>query len=356
MRILALMTEAFGALGGIQKFNRDWLHALAGLETVDKIEVLVLRQGTGTRVPAKVSQICPVVGKLGYSLSALGRAMSLGPGDLIICGHIHLAPLAIAVAKISGARTWLHIHGVDAWSAPGPLTRRSVKSMSLVSSASRFTRGKFLQWSDVNPFLAKVLPNVVDKTFSPGPIPSQLKSRLGLSNERVLLTVGRLAADEGYKGQDRIIRALPSVISEIPNVTYLIAGVGDDMPRLKSLAETLSVERYVQFLGRVDNDELVDLYRLAHLFVLPSEGEGFGIVYLEAMASGCPALGLASGGSADALGSSSLGNICSRESIPREIVRILKNASHAAKYCESVFSNQAFARHVSAMLGTLSNQ
>jgi len=354
MRILALMTEAFGALGGIQKFNRDWLSALADLDTVDRVEVLVRRQGTGFEVPAKVTQRCPASGKTGFVLSAMRRAMALDSGDLIICGHIHLAPLAISVATFSGARTWLHVHGVDAWSTPGWLIQRSVRLMSLVSSASRYTRGKLLNWADVKPYLVKVLPNVVDKKFSHGPAPTQLKSRLGLTHKSVLLTVGRLAADEGYKGQDRILRALRSVISEVPDVMYLVVGAGDDLPRLKSLAEELSVEQYVQFLGEVDDEELVGLYRLANLFVMPSEGEGFGIVYLEAMACGCPALGLASGGSIDALGSSLLGNICSGDSITREITRILKNVSPTTKCRESVFSNQAFVHHVSVMLRTLS--
>ncbi len=296
MRVLALMTEAFGALGGIQKFNRDWLCALAGLDTVDRIDVLVRRQASCSEVPGRISQRCPALGKTGFAVSGMRQAMSLVSGDLIICGHIHLAPLAIAMAKLSGARTWLHMHGIEAWSEPGSTVRRSVKSMTLISIASRFTRGKFLSWADVSPDYVKILPNVVDEKFTPGPVSSQLKAGLGLTTEKVLLTVGRLASNEAYKGQDRIIRALPKVIAEVPDLMYLIAGEGDDRPRLQSLVETLSVGPHVQFLGHVDDDELVALYRLAHLFVMPSKGEGFGIVYLEAMACGCPALGLSAGG------------------------------------------------------------
>ena len=348
------MTEAFGALGGIQKFNRDWLCALASLDAIDKIDVLVRRQAICSEIPDKVLQRRPALGKTGFAISALRQAMLLDSGDLIICGHIHLAPLAIAVAKMSGAKTWLHMHGVEAWSVPGLVIQRSVKSMPLISIASRFTRGKFLNWSDVDPHFVKILPNVVDEKFTPGPLPNQLKLKLGLTNEKILLTVSRLAADEAYKGQDRIIKALPSIISQVPDVMYLIAGEGDDRSRLQSLAEALLVDAHVRFLGRVDGAELIALYRLADLFVMPSEGEGFGIVYLEAMASGCPALGLNFGGSIDALGSSPLGHVCSDERMPDVIVDLLKSPIRTGEFRASIFSRQTFTRHVSALVGTLS--
>ena len=100
----------------------------------------------------------------------------------------------------------------------------------------------------VNRHLVKILPNVVDEKFTPGSVSTQLKSRLGLSTEKIILTVGRMATGEGYKGQDRIISALPSIISEVPDVMYLIAGEGDDQPRLQSMAEKMSVESHVRFL------------------------------------------------------------------------------------------------------------
>jgi phosphatidylinositol alpha-1,6-mannosyltransferase len=228
--------------------------------------------------------------------------------------------------------------------------------MSLISVASRFTRGKFLNWSNVDPHLVKILPNAVDNKFTPGPVSEEMKSRLNIVDEKVLLTVGRLASTEAYKGQDRVIRALPDIISKIPDVMYLIAGEGDDKPRLQSLVEALSVEAHVQFLGRIDDEELVALYRLANLFVMPSDGEGFGIVYLEAMACGCPALGLTAGGTIDTLGNSPIGHVCNNESMPRVIVHLLNYPSDNIEYSKSVFSGQAYARHVSALLATLSTR
>jgi phosphatidyl-myo-inositol dimannoside synthase len=123
-----------------------------------------------------------------------------------------------------------------------------------------------------------------------------------------LLTVARMDTREGYKGHDWVISALPHLKG--PNgrqVVYLIAGNGDDRPRLERLAANLGVTQQVRFLGKVPLEALPDIYRAANLFVLPSTGEGFGIVFLEAMACGTRALGLAADGAPDALGDGELG-------------------------------------------------
>ena len=98
------------------------------------------------------------------------------------------------------------------------------------------------------------------------------------------MTVSRLASSEQYKGHDRVIRTLPRLLSQHPETIYLIVGDGDDRPRLESLAVECGVAEKVQFAGLVPPEELPDYFRLADVFVMPSTGEGFGIVFLEAMA------------------------------------------------------------------------
>jgi len=97
-----------------------------------------------------------------------------------------------------------------------------------------------------------------------------------------------------------VLRALPQVLKEIPNITYVIVGDGDDRPRLESLAQQLGVLDHVVFAGRVSNAELRAYYQNCEVFVMPAKtvlddrspkGEGFGIVFLEAMAFGKPVIG-----------------------------------------------------------------
>ena len=120
------------------------------------------------------------------------------------------------------------------------------------------------------------------------------------------MTVARLWRGDPYKGVDVTIRALPAIAKACPNVTYLVIGRGDDQPRLAQLAQDLGVAERVIFAGFVPNEELVDHYRLADVYVMPSQ-EGFGIVYLEAMACGIPVISGDDDGSADPLQDGRLG-------------------------------------------------
>lgn len=104
-----------------------------------------------------------------------------------------------------------------------------------------------------------------------------------------------------------MIVALPELLKSHPRATFLIAGDGDDQARLEALAQARTLGAHVRFLGQVPQSSLNDLYNAADLFVLPSTGEGFGIVFLEAMAAGTPAMGLAIAGAKDALADGALG-------------------------------------------------
>jgi glycosyltransferase involved in cell wall biosynthesis len=120
------------------------------------------------------------------------------------------------------------------------------------------------------------------------------------------MTVARLWSGDIYKGVDVTIRALPTIAQAFPTVKYLVIGRGDDQPRLAALAQDLGVADRVVFAGFVPTEKLVDHYRLADAYVMPSQ-EGFGIVYLEALACGVPVLSGDQDGSADPLQDGHLG-------------------------------------------------
>ena len=123
------------------------------------------------------------------------------------------------------------------------------------------------------------------------------------------MTVSRLAALERYKGHDRIIAALPLIRARCPQVLYLIAGEGDDRQRLETLAQQSGVAQLVRFTGPISPQELQGIYGLADVFAMPSTGEGFGIVFLEAAASGLPIVAGNVDGSVDALADGALGTL-----------------------------------------------
>jgi glycosyltransferase involved in cell wall biosynthesis len=126
---------------------------------------------------------------------------------------------------------------------------------------------------------------------------------------RYLLTVARLERSEGYKGVDRVLEALPAIRERCPGVRYRIVGVGDDVLRLKVLANGLGVMPHVVFEGPVSDEALLRLYSDSDLFVMLSVGEGFGIVFLEALACGVPAVAARCAGSVEALLDGRLGQL-----------------------------------------------
>ncbi|MCW5713927.1 MAG: glycosyltransferase family 4 protein [Bauldia sp.] len=323
-RVLALVTDAFGAPGGIAQYNRDLLTTLAE-EAGFEIVILARRGSAGETTPARgITQLRPRPGRIGYIAAAL-RAAATRRFDLVFCGHLYAAPLARAAARLRGSRLLVQLHGIDAWTAPRRQARKAFERADLVLSVSRFTRAAALGWSRLEPHRIAVIPNTVRDVFVPGDRRSS-RLALGLDDRRVLLSVGRLDSREAYKGQDRIIDVLPGLIAGGRRVAYVVAGEGDDRIRLESLARERGVGDAVHFLGEIEEAGLPPLYRAADLFVMPSTGEGFGIVFLEAMASGTPALGLAAGGAPDAMADGALGTLVQAERLGPAIAAILDGA------------------------------
>ena len=163
----------------------------------------------------------------------------------------------------------------------------------------------------------------------------------------MLVTVGRIDARERYKGHDLVIQALPQLVIAGHDVLYVVLGDGDDVTRLQSLAHTLGVSDRVRFLGECDLETLVDAYRLADLFVMPSAGEGFGISFIEAMACGTPALGLRVAGAADAFADGEIGTLVSKARLFCAIKGLLETSGNRSALSLAVrarFGREMFSK------------
>lgn len=341
MNILALLTDGFGARGGIARYNRDLMLALSRCESVSEVTILPRFAEAGGSLPPKVRQLAPSAGRAKWSARALALA-ARQPYDVVLCGHLYAVPLAAALARLRHVPLWVQAHGIDAWQSPGPLHRRGLTAATLVTAVSRYTRARLLAWADVPAHRVRVLPNTVDAAYAPRRPRADLAARYGLAGRRVILTVGRLSSLERYKGHDRIIAALPGVLHRVPDAAYLIVGDGDDRPRLEQLAREAGVADRVAFAGQVPDEELGDHFALASVFAMPSTGEGFGIVYLEAAASGLPVIAGNRDGSVDALAEGRIGRLIDPESQP-EIEAALSDALTAARDAADAAEVQRFA-------------
>jgi phosphatidylinositol alpha-1,6-mannosyltransferase len=195
---------------------------------------------------------------------------------------------------------------------------------------------------------------MVNARFSPGNR-DQARKTFGLNQEKVILTVARLDARNGYKGHDKIIRMLPSLLEQHNNrLVYLIAGVGEDQSRLETLASELGVSEATRFLGHVPARDLPDLYRAADVFAMPSTGEGFGIVYLEAMACGTRAIGLNVGGVRDVFENNDYGWCVEEADFPATLRQALLDPTPApdmiSRYTHNRFGQTAFRARLAHIL------
>jgi phosphatidylinositol alpha-1,6-mannosyltransferase len=354
-RWLALVTDAFGGRGGIAQYNRDFLSAVAECEAVSSMIVIPRHAPDQVVTPTGLRQAPPRAGRISYTFMTLLIAI-YEPIDVVFCGHLYMAHLAAVIARLKHSKLIIQMHGTDAWPCPSLPLRTAVKAADLVLCVSSYTRARVLAWAAITPDRALVLPNTVADVFAPGD-GSAMREELGLNGKQVLLTVGRMDSRERYKGHDRVICALPALIAKRHDPIYLIVGEGDDRPRLENLAKETRVAERVRFLGVVEQQTLAALYRAADLFVMPSRGEGFGIVFLEAMASGTPALGLDVAGASDALDHGDLGVLVSEGEIPAAIDRILsaprQNPRELAEAIRAKFGRTAFLTRVRAALEEL---
>jgi len=347
--ILALITDGFGGSGGIAQYNRDLIKALTLCPGVERIVVLPrLGEADAATLPASVCQLKPQRNAAIYSLAAIKAALTLGPFDAVFCGHLHLAPLARFLASVLRVPLWLQLHGWEAWGVPRRIERQAAERACLITAVSRYTRTRFLAVCGVDPARVRVLPPTVARSFSRGARSDELAARYGLRGKRVLLSVGRLDPAERRKGQDQVIRALPGIIAGCPDVVYLIVGGGADQARLEALARELNVADNVVFAGTVSAEELPQLYRLADLFVMPSTQEGFGIVFLEAAASGLRVIGGNADGSADALADGAIGTLVDPADAPALVRAVTAALSGSGMESQSVarFRFENFSQHV----------
>lgn len=313
MRILALVTDAFGGFGGISVFNRDLLTALCELPGCTEVLAMPrVRPLAEEPLPERLRYVHTAgTGKSSYALNVLTHVARTTPIDLIICGHINLLPLAFAAKARASAPVLLVIHGVDAWQpSHNPVTNALAKWVDGVISVSDHTRRRFLAWVPACAGRVKLLPNVAHvERFGMGPARPDLLRRYNLEGCKVLLTLGRLDASERYKGVDEMLEALQELTQAVPEVVYLVVGDGTDRARLAQKARALGVAERVRFAGRIDDHEKADHYRLADAFVMPGRGEGFGIVFLEAMACGIPVVASSLDGSREAVRDGQLGRV-----------------------------------------------
>jgi len=236
-------------------------------------------------------------------------------------------------------------------------TRRAIAASDLILCVSNYTAAKVVEVTFADPKRCKVIFNTFDDRFRPGDRVLARKRFNVASSAIVLSTVSRLDPRQRHKGHDRVIPLLKSLSDDFPQLTYIIAGTGEDRARLEALANDTGAGDIVRFLGFVADEDLPDLYRASDLYVMPSHGEGFGIAFVEAMACGTPALGLDAGGAGCALQDGDLGRAVSEEAFPAALRAALlappPDRAELAARTRAMFGRPAYADSLAAAIAPL---
>ena len=314
--ILTLQTTTFSARGGIPAYNRMVCRALNelgnGAEFRPRVLIAMDQEPDVTansRALPNVSLQASGGNRFAFVRRVIGILLSQ-PIDLLVLGHVNYAPLGMILKRLRpGLRYGVMVHGIEVWSRLPPMKRWALQRADFVSSVSEYTKRKMIEVNGVRPERIRILPDTIDWTVRESfafrvssfesdkekskdqrartnatPDFSSLTSDLPpLMSGLCLLSVCRLEESEKYKGIDTVLEALPAVIDRVPSVQYVVIGSGSDLERHRALAAEKGISDRVHFAGSVDDATLRAAYEACDIFVLPSAGEGFGIVFLEAM-------------------------------------------------------------------------
>lgn len=260
--------------GGVQASARIAWQAMRAPDSGFDARAFLVSLEPLTQTPADPA-VSLGVGRLG----AIAAARRVGPADLVLFWHLDLLKLTPLLRLGSSCKRVLFLHGTESWRPRGWLTRRALGSIDVVFSNTSFTLRHAIKANpEIGAIPARVVPLGIGQPLdelpaAPAAVPAAIM-------------IARLDAAERYKGHEEVMAAWPLVQQRVPDAQLWIVGDGDLKSELEQDAIRSGSADHVRFFGRVSEPEKDALLRQARCLLLPSTGEGFGLVYLEAMRLG----------------------------------------------------------------------
>jgi phosphatidyl-myo-inositol dimannoside synthase len=360
-RIIGLFPELLG-IGGIQ---------VAGAQTAAALDGIARRRGWTTLFlslnDARGPQQLPS-GSLEIPFHGFGRAKvrfflavaraARDNAEIILAAHPNLAlPTALVKTLSPQLKTVVISHGIEVWKRLPPVRRAALLRADLLLAPSAYTVKKLNEMQGVPTGKIRRLPWPLGREFSSlAERPAELEPPPEFPRGKVILTVGRWASSERYKGVDDLIRAVAQLHPVIPDLHLVVVGEGDDLGRLQNLARETNTADSVHFLQGLSREKVAACYARCDVFALPSTGEGFGLVFLEAMAFGVAIIAAAAGGSTDLVENEINGLLVSPhdpEQLAKALGRLLSDDALRSRLgrqgIEKVHSQYSFGRFASEL-------
>ena len=353
-RVLLITPDFPPAIGGIQNL----LYNVCSYSRHHEIYVIAPKigqsKGFDASQPFEIHRV-PSITRLGrnkqFAFLALSKALQICNKrgvKLIYCGHIVAGITGLLLKRLCNLPYIVHTYALEITQAKNQkLVASILQNADRIITISEFTKASILKLGVNCETIRKVLPGICLDEFHPDVDASNIIDKYNLSGKKGILTIGRLDANEQYKGQDMVIKAMPDILQAVPSAVYVIGGDGSDRGRLENLANEVGVSDKVLFTGWIPEAEKPAFYSTCDVFAMPSraiaqngnvKAEGFGIVYIEANACGKPVIGGNSGGVPDAVIDGVTGLLVeptSPKAIGDAIIKLLTNPEMAKQLGEN---------------------
>ena len=338
MNILFLTLRVFSATGGIEKVCRlagRALHLLASEQPDSKVSIFSMydekTDSNDLYFPASIFS--------GFGQSRvhfIAAAIKEGINNqMVILSHVNLLLVGFLIKLIApNTKIVLIAHGIEVWRNFPKWKRMMLNRMDLILPVSEFTKIRMMELYDIPEHKMTVLNNCLDP-FLPLPLKAKKNDRLlklyGINkNDTLLFTLTRMASGERYKGYDQVIQAIHDLKQLHPTIKYLIVGKYDDVEkaRLDEVITRLHLADNIILAGFIPDEEIAVHFNLADIYIMPSQKEGFGIVFIEALYYGKPVIAGNADGSVDALKNGLFGllvNPSDQQKINKAIVEVITN-------------------------------
>ena len=329
----------FGAPGGIQRVNRIMSYALDQLSTKNSWLLKVL--ACYDQPSDLISKYLPAQRYLAFSsdwfrfsLSAIWQGLR---SDTLILTHINLSPVARIIHILNpGCKILLVAHGIEVWKPLKGSKRKICLIADKILCVSRFTKDKMVLLQRVSADKCQVFNNPLDPFMALPPSfdkpRASLKDLHILPTDKVILTLSRITPHETFKGYLQVIEAMSTLGREIPSLKYILAGPIEttEKENILQLLSRHKLEKQVVLTGYIKEEDLSILFLSADLFVLPSKKEGFGLVFIEAMAHGLPVICGNTDGSLDAVRHPAMGTAIDPDDVQALCESIKARLDHPA--------------------------
>lgn len=297
---------------------------------------------------------------------AINTVMQARSANLVILSHVNMAIVGLLVKMLNPrCKVWLVAHGIEIWRPLNFIKQSLLRACDKIVCVSNYTRQQIIHTHGISAAKCEVLNNALDPlmrvpdTFDK---PQHLLAKYNLSvTDPVVFTLTRLASTEQYKGYEQVIGTIANLKTKFPTIKYMLSGEYDE-PEKKRIDEMIrknDVVNEVILTGFLPEEELTDYFLLADVFVLPSRKEGFGIVFIEALACGLPVICGNADGSVDAIKNGALGiavDVNDTDALSRSIQKKLSvpltTASRKAlqRQCINFFGEEKYRDHLQQIL------